>query len=130
MADFFVGNDLLSAAHDISEGGLLVSVFEMLKRSTQGVVLDLSAVHEDLFVAAFSESASRAVVATTPAQQEAVLSRAAELGIPATVIGRTNESGELSLAGATVQFSELVAAWSATLPDLFGHAVGANSIVE
>ena len=130
LADFFVGNELLSAAHDISEGGLLVSVFEMLKRSTQGVELDLSAVHEDLFVAAFSESASRAVVATTPAQQEAVLSRAAELGIPATVIGRTNESGELSLAGATVQFSELVAAWSATLPDLFGHAVGANSIVE
>ncbi len=33
LAEFFHGNDLLTAAHDISEGGLAVTAFEMAKRA-------------------------------------------------------------------------------------------------
>ena len=72
LAEFFHGNELLTAAHDISEGGLAVTAFEMAKRAGAtadgaglGLNLDLTAVHEDEFVAAFSESASRVLVATT-----------------------------------------------------------------
>lgn len=135
LADFFHGNDLLTAAHDISEGGLAVAAFEMAKRAgavadAAGLDLDLSAVHEDAFTAAFSESASRALVATTADRTEEVLARAAELGIPAATVGETTETGALTLGGESVAISQLVEAWSATLPDLFGHAVGANSVVE
>ena len=137
LADFFHGNDLLTAAHDISEGGLAVAAFEMAKRAGAvadaaglGLDLDLSAVHEDAFTAAFSESASRALVATTADRTEEVLARAAELGIPAATVGETTETGALTLGGESVAISQLVEAWSATLPDLFGHAVGANSVVE
>lgn len=137
LADFFHGNDLLTAAHDISEGGLAVAAFEMAKRAGAvadaaglGLDLDLSAVHEDAFTAAFSESASRALVATTADRTEEVLARAAELGIPATIVGETTNTGALTLGGESVAISQLAEAWSATLPDLFGHAVGANSVVE
>ncbi|MER0070761.1 phosphoribosylformylglycinamidine synthase subunit PurL [Corynebacterium sp. KPL2850] len=137
LAGFFHGNDLLTAAHDVSEGGLAVAAFEMAKRAGAladaaglGLDLDLTAVHEDAFTAAFSESASRALVATTADRADKVLARAAELGIPAAIVGETTETGALTLGGESVAISQLVEAWSATLPDLFGHAVGANSVVE
>ena len=137
LADFFHGNDLLTAAHDVSEGGLAVAAFEMAKRAGAladaaglGLDLDLTAVHEDAFTAAFSESASRALVATTADRADKVLARAAELGISAAIVGETTETGALTLGGESVAISQLVEAWSATLPDLFGHAVGANSVVE
>ncbi|WP_411702069.1 phosphoribosylformylglycinamidine synthase subunit PurL [Corynebacterium sp. LaCa101] len=137
LAEFFHGNELLTAAHDLSEGGLAVAAFEMAKRASAtadgaglGLNLDLSAVHEDEFVAAFSESASRVLVATTADRAEQVLACAGELGIPAAIVGETTETGALTLGGESVAISQLVAAWSATLPDLFDHAVGANSVVE
>lgn len=137
LAEFFHGNELLTAAHDISEGGLAVTAFEMAKRAGAtadgaglGLNLDLTAVHEDEFVAAFSESASRVLVATTADRADRVLARAGELGIPAAIVGETTETGALTLGGESVAISQLVSAWSATLPDLFDHAVGANSVVE
>ena len=137
LAEFFHGNELLTAAHDISEGGLAVTAFEMAKRAGAtadgaglGLNLDLTAVHEDEFVAAFSESASRVLVATTADRADQVLAHAGELGIPAAIVGETTETGALTLGGESVAISQLVSAWSATLPDLFDHAVGANSVVE
>ena len=137
LAEFFHGNELLTAAHDISEGGLAVTAFEMAKRAGAtadgaglGLNLGLTAVHEDEFVAAFSESASRVLVATTADRADQVLAHAGELGIPAAIVGETTETGALTLGGESVAISQLVAAWSATLPDLFDHAVGANSVVE
>lgn len=130
LADFFADNDLLTAAHDVSEGGIAVAAFEMVKRTGKGLNLNLENVHEDAFVAAFSESASRVLVGTTSDRIDGVLARAAELGIPAAVIGETNDSGNLTLGEEDIALTDLVAAWSTTLPDLFGHAVGANSVVE
>ena len=130
LADFFVGNEGLTAAHDISEGGLAVTAFEMAKRSGVGLSLDLSKVHEDAFVAAFSESASRVLVATTADRVDMLLQRAEECGVPAVVVGQTTDNGQLELGGESIAVSELREAWAATLPDLFGHAVGANSVVE
>ena len=130
LADFFAGNEGVTAAHDISEGGLAVTAFEMAKRSGVGLSLDLSKVHEDAFVAAFSESASRVLVATTADRVDTLLHRAEECGVPAVVVGQTTDNGELELGGESIAVSELREAWAATLPDLFGHAVGANSVVE
>ena len=130
LAEFFVGNTGLTAAHDVSEGGLAQAVIEMLLRAGKGADLDLSKVHEDDFVALFSESASRAVVATTADRVDALLIRADELGVPAATIGATDDSAELKVGGVSIAVSELYEAWSQTLPELFGHAVGANSVVE
>lgn len=131
LADFFVGNHDLTAAHDLSEGGLAQAVVEMAVRADRGVELDLSDVHDDQFVALFSESASRVLVATTADKADAVLAHASEQGIPVAEIGATVEDGtDLTFGDVSVPLAELRAAWENTLPDLFGHAVGANAVVE
>lgn len=131
LADFFVGNHDLTAAHDLSEGGLAQAVVEMAVRADRGVELDLSDVHDDQFVALFSESASRVLVATTADKADAVLAHASEQGIPVAEIGATVEDGtDLTFGDVSVPLTELRAAWENTLPDLFGHAVGANAVVE
>lgn len=130
LADFFVGNTSVAASHDLSEGGLAIAAFEMAQKNNVGVDLDLSVVHEDALTALFSESASRVLISTASDHLDGILQRASELGIPAVVVGTTNDSGNITFAGEEVATAELREAWSATLPNLFGHAVGANSVVE
>ena len=130
LAEFFIGNTTLTGAHDLSEGGLFQAVFEMIKDSGSGITLDLDEVHSDEFVALLSESASRVVVATGADHVDSVLARATELGIPAAVIGSTDDTGEIRIGETVLPMAELVEAWSGTLPGYFGHAVGANAVVE
>lgn len=132
LVNFFANPNVVTAAHDLSEGGLGAAIMEMAIQAGCGVTLDLSEVHADFFTALFSESASRAVVATTDGA--AVAARAAELGIPCVKIGMTSsedrfESGHGDVT-VTLPLAELSEAWSATLPTLFGHAIGANSVIE
>ncbi|MDX6283094.1 MAG: phosphoribosylformylglycinamidine synthase subunit PurL, partial [Kribbellaceae bacterium] len=54
----------VTAAHDVSDGGLAQTLVEMVLRRGVGATVDLSAVADgDAFVALFSESVARAVVA-------------------------------------------------------------------
>ncbi|GAA4788911.1 phosphoribosylformylglycinamidine synthase subunit PurL [Corynebacterium canis] len=129
LADFFTGPRVVTAAHDLSEGGLAQAVAELTITSNVGADIDVASVHADAFVALFSESASRVIVAT---QDGAALeARAAELGIPVAKLGTTNADRTLRVAGQfEIGIDELRTAWEATLPKLFGHAAGANSVVE
>lgn len=131
---------LVTSAHDLSEGGLAQGLAELAINSKVGLTIDLAGVHEDAFVALFSESASRALVTVKPEQAAAVEALAAECGIPAVRLGETTGSecgclckSELKVTGSGADFTlpvkELKQAWEATLPELFGHAAGANSVV-
>ncbi|MDN6245412.1 MAG: phosphoribosylformylglycinamidine synthase subunit PurL, partial [Corynebacterium casei] len=93
LDEFFVGNTSVAASHDLSEGGLGIAAFEMAQKNGVGVDLDLSVVHEDALTALFSESASRVLISTASDHLDGVLTRASELGIPAVVVGTTNDSG-------------------------------------
>ena len=131
LVELFSGLRVVTAAHDVSEGGLAQAVAELAMTSGDGVGVDIdvAAVHEDPFVALFSESASRVVVATTDGV--ALEARARELGIPCVKLGRTNSDKQVRVAGQfDVPVAELRGAWAGTLPEIFGHAVGANSVVE
>ena len=74
----------------------------------------------DPFLALFSESTARALVALEPAAEERFVAAAAACGVPHTRLGVTTAGG----AGAamtvddvfTLPLPELRAAWSATLP--------------
>ena len=89
LAEFFGGVEGVSAAHDLSEGGLSQAVFELLLASGLGADLNLEAVHEDAFTALFSESASRVLIAVSRDRVDAALERAAAVGVPAVVVGET-----------------------------------------
>ena len=129
LVELLAGNAHVAAAHDVSEGGLGVTTFEMAQRNGVGVDLDLGAVHDDPTTALFSESASRIVVAVAPEDKDAFLARAEETEVPAAVIGETTDSAALTFAGESVDIAELRDAWAGTLPKLFGQQVGANSAV-
>lgn len=100
-AQIAAGN--VAAAHDLSEGGLLTTVAEMLfaPETTFGAELNLSEEQlgdrkgNGLVATLFGESTARAVIET--AQPEAVLAVANEAGVPAHVIGKLSEAPQLSV---------------------------------
>jgi phosphoribosylformylglycinamidine synthase len=109
-------NGLVTAAHDVSDGGLAQTLVEMVLRHGVGAVVKLG---PDPFVALFSESVARAVVAV-PADRVADLEASAtSYGVPVTRLGTTG--GEtLAVQGVlTVGLDELRTAHEATLPALF-----------
>jgi len=108
---------LLVAAHDLSDGGLAVALAESCLRGGTGCRVELGG---DPFTALFSESAARAVVAVRPEQETAFGALAEELGVPATVIGRTGGDA-LAVDGCfQIPLAELAAAREGTLPRIFG----------
>lgn len=128
LMEFFQQPGVVSAAHDVSEGGVAQAIAELAIYSNKGVSLDVSGVYDDVFTALFSESASRVVVAATDGA--AVVRRAHELGIPVVKIGETIDEPVVRVEGQfEVPVAELTRAWTETLPRLFSHAVGANSVV-
>jgi phosphoribosylformylglycinamidine synthase len=74
----------------------------------------------DAFVALFSETAARALVAVTPQNAAALAALAATSGVPAVVLGTTG-GADLAIDGLfAVPLDELRAAHEATLPAAFG----------
>ena len=110
---------LLSAAHDLSDGGLAVALAESCLRGGTGCTVRLPG---DSFTALFSESAARAVVAVRPGA-EAAFGRLAEAhGVPAAAIGGTG-GDSLTVDGCfAIPLAELAAVHARPLPALFGPA--------
>jgi phosphoribosylformylglycinamidine synthase len=108
---------LVAAAHDVSDGGLLAAIAEMLiaAEGLVGASLDLAAVHAQPIAAAFSESPSRYVLEVSPERLSEV--EAGLSGVPWTRIGTLDASGVLQWPGAGLEFAvpALTAAWRGTL---------------
>jgi phosphoribosylformylglycinamidine synthase len=108
---------LVTAAHDVSDGGLVQTLVEMVLRRGVGATV---AVDGDPFVALFAESVARAVVSVPTAGTDALLARAASYGVPATVIGRTGGDSLVVADAFEIGVDELRTANEGTLPALFG----------
>lgn len=105
---------LVRSAHDVSDGGLLSAVAEMLiAHGSLGARVDLAEVHADPLAAAFSESSSRYVLEIEAAQLANVLDRLA--GVGAKVIGELDAGGVLRWAGGEAGVAELTEAWTRPL---------------
>lgn len=95
---------LVSACHDVSDGGLLVAVAEMALAG-RGPGACLTAPDGAIPHAwAFGEDQGRYVLATSGA--DAVLAKAEAAGVACMVLGRTTEDGELTLDGGALISSE------------------------
>ncbi|HXQ79772.1 MAG TPA: phosphoribosylformylglycinamidine synthase subunit PurL [Opitutaceae bacterium] len=90
------------AAHDLSEGGLLVAVCEMLfGPAGLGAAVDLSALPAPrLDALLFGESQGRVVVSVAPADGPAVMAEAKGAGVPADAIGAVTADERLSVRTA------------------------------
>jgi phosphoribosylformylglycinamidine synthase len=120
MADA-VAQGLLSAAHDVSDGGVAQTLVEMAMQGNRGVSVDLGSSTDDRFVALYSESVARAVVTMPPQQADAVIALATQHGVPVEPIGRVTGTSIDTQGGFTLPLDEVRAAHQATLPALFDH---------
>jgi len=112
-----VAAGLLSAAHDLSDGGLAVALAESCLRGGTGCTVRRP---DDPFTALFSESAARAVVAVRPGSETAFGQLAEAHGVPATAIGSTG-GDSLTVEGCfAISLAELAVVHTRTLPALFG----------
>jgi phosphoribosylformylglycinamidine synthase II len=110
---------VVSAAHDLSDGGLAQALVESCLRGGRGARITLPPDLEP-FVALFSESAARAVVAVPADRVDVLVSLAAARGVPLVSLGTTGGES-LDIAGQfTVDVAALRTAATGTFAALFG----------
>jgi phosphoribosylformylglycinamidine synthase len=93
-----IGDGLVAACHDLSDGGLLVGVAEMCLAGGTGADLDLPPDVESLTGWLFGEEQGRYVVAVRAPHAAGLLARAQKAGVIAREIG-TSGGDALTLSG-------------------------------
>ncbi len=110
-----VVRNLIRSAHDLSDGGFLISLAELCLGRGMGATVEVPLEGADLF----SETQARALVACAPAAVEQVLRAAEEAGVPAAEIGEAG-GGELVVRSGgdllRAPVAGLYAIWSTALP--------------
>ena len=77
----------VTAAHDLSDGGLLVALAEMAMAGKKGARILLPEIDIALHAFLFGEDQARYVVTASPAEASRLIVDAAMAGVPATAIG-------------------------------------------
>jgi len=112
---------LLSAAHDLSEGGLAQAVVESALAGETGcrIVLPEDA---DPFVWLFSESAGRVLVAVPRTEESRFKAMCEARELPCVRVGVVDQGSDaIEVQGQfSVPLAELREVWEGTLPKLFG----------
>jgi phosphoribosylformylglycinamidine synthase len=120
LADVLVtaaARGLLVAAHDISDGGLAMTLAESCLAGGTGCTVTLPA---DAATFLFSESAGRAVVAVRPGAERALADVCEQARVPALTLGQTGGHA-LEVSGLfAVPLDELREVHRGALPALFG----------
>ncbi|MGI8683122.1 MAG: phosphoribosylformylglycinamidine synthase subunit PurL [Mycobacteriales bacterium] len=110
-------NGLLTAAHDLSDGGLAQALVESALHGDIGARVLVAG---DPFVALFSESGARVLVAVSRGAAERLGEMCRHAGVRTTRVGQVGGDA-LEVAGQfAVPLTELRAAHEGTLPRLFG----------
>ncbi|PZR53530.1 phosphoribosylformylglycinamidine synthase subunit PurL [Xylanimonas oleitrophica] len=121
------GDGLAAAAHDLSEGGLAQALLEASLRFGVGVRVSLDGVTQrdgvSPFVALFSETTARALVAVDPAREAELVAAAEVAGVPVVALGETGGDAvvvESAAGGFDIALDEAREAFEGTLPRIFG----------
>ncbi|MFM1783914.1 MAG: phosphoribosylformylglycinamidine synthase subunit PurL [Actinomycetota bacterium] len=129
LADLIHGaaiQGMIEAAHDISEGGLAIAIFEAALRFNVGARIWLDELLErdnlDLAAALFSESQARVIVSVGREDDVKFQSLCEARGVPVLRIGVTDKaSGSIEIKDlASFELNEVRKGWANTLPELFG----------
>jgi phosphoribosylformylglycinamidine synthase subunit PurL len=110
---------MLSAAHDLSDGGLAQALVESCLRGGRGARVALPD-GLDPFVGLFSESAARAVVALARSEEHRFTDLCAARGLPVVRIGVVDGDALEFQGQFSVPLAELRTAHEDVLPRLFG----------
>jgi phosphoribosylformylglycinamidine synthase len=113
----------VTAAHDLSDGGLAVAIAEMALASGIGASLVLPPGRQD--AAFFGEDQGRYLVTAPAERAEDVLKQAAAAGVPAVRIGSTGGS-TIGFGGAATQLDLLRRAHEGWFPRLMERPAGTH----
>jgi phosphoribosylformylglycinamidine synthase len=129
LADLIHGaaiQGMIEAAHDISEGGLAISIVEAALRFNVGARIWLDELLErdnlDSTAALFSESQARVIVSVGREDDVKFQSLCEARGVPVLRIGVTDKaSGSIEIKDLAIfELNEVREGWAKTLPELFG----------
>ena len=120
----------INAAHDISEGGLLVAIFEMLFENPElGADLSIDSLGESnrLDALLFGESQGRVLLSVSNENLDKVLESAINDGLPVMKLGTSTDSGRLKLSVAENEIldsevNKLHKFWSESIPEKMNHS--------
>ncbi|MEC7029646.1 MAG: AIR synthase-related protein, partial [Pseudomonadota bacterium] len=108
-----ISQDMITACHDISDGGLLIALAEMAMASGIGAEINATPEHEAGYW--FGEDQARYVITTRDA--DAILKLASSTDIKAEVIGKTAANDLKLTGGRSISVKDLKTANEAWLPD-------------
>ncbi len=112
----FAQRDYIAAAHDLSDGGLVIALLEMLLNSQTGATISI---HGDPFMHLFSESAGRILLAVNPEDANYLVGKATDAGITTTRLGKSGgENFEVS-GVCSISMLHIRDANQSTIPALF-----------
>jgi phosphoribosylformylglycinamidine synthase len=106
---------IFTAAHDLSQGGLTASLTEMVLRNNVGAAVQI----ENAGVSLLVETPGRVLIAIDPAKTDALTAAAKAANIPLQKIGVTGGS-VLQINGAVIPLDQLRTAHTNTFAKLFG----------
>ena len=106
---------LFTAAHDLSQGGLAISLIEMVLRHNVGATISI----DSPGISLLSETPGRVIVAVTPAKVAELEALASKQSIPLSKIGTTGGAA-LVINDASIPLPELRTAHTETFKKLFG----------
>jgi phosphoribosylformylglycinamidine synthase len=111
-----IANRALTAAHDLSDGGLAVALAEMAMAGGIGATI---AAHASLPAHAFlfGEDQARYIVTAAPDKAEAIRNEAENAGVACEIIGLTGGDTLTLGAGIAILLADLMRAHEAWLPD-------------
>jgi phosphoribosylformylglycinamidine synthase len=112
--------DLLSSAHDASEGGLAVALVEASLDGGHGFAVTIGSALPD-HVGLFSESASRAIVSVAAEREEAFAALAAGTPVPFARIGETGGPRAVFDGMLETTVERLRDAYEGAIPRLMGE---------
>lgn len=120
----------IRAAHDLSEGGLLVAIAEMLFENPKlGADLSIDSLGESnrLDALLFGESQGRVLVSVSDGNLEEVMQSAMQDGLSILQLGKSTSSGRLKfwVAGNEILDSEvnkMHKIWSEAIPEKMNHS--------
>jgi phosphoribosylformylglycinamidine synthase II len=112
--------DLLSCAHDCSDGGVAVALVEAAIGAGHGFAVTLTSDLPD-HVTLFSESASRAIVSVAPEHEEAFAALATEHEVPSVRVGETGGPRVVFDGMFETTVERLRAVYEDAIPQLMGE---------
>ncbi len=111
---------LVSAVHDVSDGGLLIAVAEMAIAGDLGATLEAAPHEAHAFW--FGEEQGRYVLTASPAAAEGILARARDAGVPARRLGSTGGDALTTAGERPILVAKLRESFELWFPAYMGGA--------